>query len=138
MCLERYLETGFAAIKWALLLLPHSVGLFPSMAKSVHNFFSHVSPFAVALIPISSDSVWSPAMMSCLSDLRNTQLPCIISMLLDTLFRLSAFAESASEYATVTMYPLGRTRLYHEFAFLSQCLEYACFDTNSILDQNMF
>ena len=105
MCLERSLETGFTAIRLALLLSPHSVGLLASMAESVQNFFSHISSFAAVLIPISSAPVVCPAMMSCLLDLQNTQFPYIISIILpDTLFKLSAFVKSASDYAPTTLF----------------------------------
>ena len=75
MCLERSLETGFTARKLALVLSPHSVGFFASMAASVYNFFSHISAYDAALIRTSSDAVVYPAMMSCLLDLQNTQFP---------------------------------------------------------------
>ena len=38
-------------IKLALLLSPHHVGFFASMAKLVHIFFSYISSFAAAIIP---------------------------------------------------------------------------------------
>ena len=72
MCLERSLETGFTAIRLALLLSPHSVGFLASMAQSVQNFFSHISSVAAVIIPISAASVVSPALMSWFLDLQNT------------------------------------------------------------------
>ena len=61
MCLERSLETGVVASKLALLLSPHSVGMYTFKLRSVHNCFNHINSLAAELITISSASVVSPA-----------------------------------------------------------------------------
>ena len=103
MCFDLLLEMGLTARRLALLLSPHSVGFFAVIVKSVHNCLIHISSFAALLIAISSASVVSPAMMSCLLERQNTQFPYILNTIQDTLFRLTPLAKSASEYTSTTL-----------------------------------
>ena len=103
MCFDLSLEMGFKARRFALISSPHSVGFFAVILKSVHNYLIHISTFAAQLIAISSASVVSPAMMSCLLERQNTQFPYILNTIPDTLFRLTPLAKSASDYTSTTL-----------------------------------
>ena len=106
MCLERSLEIGFVTSKLVLLLFSHSVGLYASIFRSVQSCFNHINSLAAELIAISFASIVSLAITACLFDLQNTQFPYIMSVLPDSLFKLSVLATSASEYASTTPQPL--------------------------------
>ena len=107
--LDLALEIGLRSSTFVLLLSTHSVDLFAMVLKSVHHCLMHISSFASAALRVAmiSASVTSPAMMSCLLERQNTQFPCILNTMPETLSRLTLFRTSTSEYTCTTLSTLS-------------------------------
>ena len=93
---------GFTASKFGLLISPHNVGFCIVRLTSVHHCLAHISSFAVLLMAISSASVVSPTMISCLLDYKNTLFPYVLKTIPETLFILKLLAKVASENKSTT------------------------------------